>query len=44
MQERHAELSADPTALRELLAKGADRARATAGATLERAQRAVGLR
>jgi len=44
VQERHAELSADPTALRELLAKGADRARATAGATLERAQRAVGLR
>ena len=44
VQARYAELSADPAALTELLAKGADRARATAGATLERAQRAVGLR
>lgn len=44
VQERHAELSADPAALGELLAKGAVRARTTASATLERAQRAVGLR
>jgi tryptophanyl-tRNA synthetase len=44
VQERYAELSTDPTALGELLTKGADRARVTAAATLERAQRAVGLR
>ncbi len=44
VQARHAELSADPAGLTDLLAKGADRARATAGATLERAQLAVGLR
>jgi tryptophanyl-tRNA synthetase len=44
IQERHAALSADPTALGELLAKGADRARAVAEVTLARAQSAVGLR
>ena len=44
IQERLAELSADPTALAELLAKGADRARAFAEVTLARAQTAVGLR
>jgi len=44
IQERHAALSADPTALGELLAKGADRARAVAEVTLARAQTAVGLR
>jgi tryptophanyl-tRNA synthetase len=44
IQARYAELLADPTALAELLAKGADRARVTASATLARAQRAVGLR
>jgi tryptophanyl-tRNA synthetase len=44
IQERHAELSSDPTALGELLAKGADRARAIAEVTLARAQAAVGLR
>jgi tryptophanyl-tRNA synthetase len=44
VQARHAELSADPAGLVELLAKGADRARVTAAATLERAQIAVGLR
>ena len=44
IQERHAELSSDPTALGELLAKGADRARAVAEVTLARAQTAVGLR
>ena len=44
IQARHAELVADPTALGELLAKGADRAREVASATLARAQRAVGLR
>ncbi len=44
IQARHAELVADPTALTELLAKGADRARAVAEVTLARAQVAVGLR
>ena len=44
IQERHAELLADPTALAELLAKGADRAQAVAETTLARAQSAVGLR
>jgi tryptophanyl-tRNA synthetase len=44
IQERHAELSADPTALGELLGKGADRARAVAEVTLARAHTAVGLR
>ena len=44
IQERQAELAGDPTALSELLAKGADRARATAEVTLARAQAAVGLR
>ncbi|MFL6206429.1 MAG: tryptophan--tRNA ligase [Acidimicrobiales bacterium] len=44
IQERHAELSADPMALGELLAKGADRAHAVAEVTLARAQQAVGLR
>jgi len=44
IQARHAELLADPTALSELLAKGADRARAFAEVTLARAQTAVGLR
>jgi tryptophanyl-tRNA synthetase len=44
IQERHADLAADPTALSELLAKGADRARAVAEVTLARAQSAVGLR
>ena len=39
-----AELAGDPTALSEILAKGADRARATAEVTLARAQAAVGLR
>jgi tryptophanyl-tRNA synthetase len=44
IQARHAELLDDPTGLRELLQKGADRAREIAGPTLDRAQRAVGLR
>jgi tryptophanyl-tRNA synthetase len=44
VQARYAELSADPGALAELLAKGADKAREVAAVTLERAQRAVGLR
>jgi tryptophanyl-tRNA synthetase len=44
VQARHAELSADPAALTELLAKGSARARVTAAVTLERAQVAVGLR
>lgn len=44
VQERYAELRSDPASLVELLAKGADRAQRTAAATLERAQRAMGLR
>ena len=44
VQDHYAQLSTDPTALAELLAKGADRARVTAAATLARAQRAIGLR
>jgi len=44
VQKRYADLSADPTSLAERLAKGADRARVTAAATLDRAQQAVGLR
>jgi tryptophanyl-tRNA synthetase len=44
IQARHMELSSDPTALAELLTKGADRARALAEVTLARAQSAVGLR
>jgi tryptophanyl-tRNA synthetase len=44
IQARYAELSADPTALTELLAKGADRARSIAEVTLARAHAAVGLR
>ena len=44
VQAAYAELRADPAGLAELLAKGADRAQATASVTLDRAQRAVGLR
>jgi tryptophanyl-tRNA synthetase len=44
IQARYEELSADPTGLAELLAKGADQARALAAPTLHRAQTAVGLR
>ncbi len=44
IQHRYAELLADPSSLAGLLSQGADRARVTASATLERAQRAVGLR
>jgi tryptophanyl-tRNA synthetase len=44
VHERHADLSADPQGLTRLLEQGADQARATAGATLARAQAAVGLR
>jgi tryptophanyl-tRNA synthetase len=44
VQARLAELTTDPAALSRLLADGADAARTVAGATLERAQRAVGLR
>jgi tryptophanyl-tRNA synthetase len=43
VQQRFAELRADPSSLAEVLAKGADRARVTAAATLARAQRAVGV-
>ena len=44
VQERFAALSTDPGALQAQLAQGADQARAVAAPTLERAQRAVGLR
>ena len=44
IQARQAELATDPTAVAELLTKGADRARAVAEVTLARAQSAVGLR
>jgi len=44
VQTRYEELSADPAALAEVLAKGADKAREVAAVTLGRAQRAVGLR
>ena len=43
IQTRYTELTADPGELASLLHKGADRARAVASATLERAQRAIGL-
>ncbi|MEZ5081634.1 MAG: tryptophan--tRNA ligase [Thermoleophilia bacterium] len=43
IQERHAELMADPGELHRLLAHGAGLARERAGATLERAMRAVGF-
>ena len=44
VQARFAELTADPGALADLLAKGADSARVVAAATVDRAYRAVGLR
>ncbi|HEY9556067.1 MAG TPA: tryptophan--tRNA ligase [Acidimicrobiales bacterium] len=44
VQERYAELAGDLDALHEVLNKGADKARAVASVTLDRAQRAVGLR
>jgi tryptophanyl-tRNA synthetase len=43
VQERHAALSADPAAVREVLARGAARAREVAGATYARAADAMGL-
>ena len=43
VQERHAEIAADPAHTRAVLAAGADRARQVAAATLHRAQGAVGL-
>ena len=43
IQARYVELMADPAELAALLRKGADRARIVASATLERAQRAIGL-
>jgi tryptophanyl-tRNA synthetase len=43
VQARYAELAADPAAVTALLARGADKARDTAAATLARARRAVGL-
>ncbi|HEV2368427.1 MAG TPA: tryptophan--tRNA ligase [Acidimicrobiales bacterium] len=43
VQQRHAELAADPATTRALLAAGAERARSVASPTLARARRAVGL-
>ncbi len=43
IQARYAELAADPAGTADLLAKGADKARAVAAPTLERARRALGL-
>ncbi|HEV2766373.1 MAG TPA: tryptophan--tRNA ligase [Acidimicrobiales bacterium] len=43
VQERYAELAADPDAVASLLGLGAAKARATAAATLARTRRAVGL-
>jgi tryptophanyl-tRNA synthetase len=43
VQERYAELVADETELRRILASGADKAQAIAAATLARARTAVGL-
>jgi tryptophanyl-tRNA synthetase len=43
IQQRYAELIADPAELGRLLRVGADKARAVASATLDRAYRAVGL-
>ena len=44
VQQRYAELIADPGALVEVLTKGADKAREVAAVTLARAQTAAGLR
>ena len=43
VQQRYADLAADPGATREILRAGADKARAVASATLDRASRAAGL-
>ena len=43
VRERYLELTRDPGALAGILEQGADRAQKIAAATLERAQRAVGL-
>ena len=43
VQERYAELVADPAQLSALLAEGAHKARATAAGTLNRAREAIGL-
>ena len=43
LQERYAELAADPAIIEAVLKQGADKARAVASSTLARAQDAVGL-
>ena len=43
VRERRAALAADPAEVTALLAKGADKARATASATYRRAAEAIGL-
>ena len=43
-REKRAELSADPRRVDEIMATGAEKARATASVVLERVRRAVGLR
>ena len=44
LQERYATLAADPAELERIIARGAEKARAMAAPTLERAYRALGLR
>ena len=44
MRERRAELAKDPGAIEAILKRGAERARETARATMEKVRRAVGLR
>ncbi|MFI8275378.1 tryptophan--tRNA ligase [Streptomyces sp. NPDC085929] len=43
VQERHAELAADPAAVEKVLREGAERARALARPVVDRAYRAIGL-
>lgn len=43
LQQRYAELSSDPEAVRATLRQGAEKAQAVAAATLERAKKAMGL-
>ena len=43
VRERHLELAADPGHVEAVLANGAAKASAVAGATLDRAMRAIGL-
>jgi len=44
IQQRYAELTADPQTLDRILADGAERARAVAGKTMSRVRQAMGFR